>query len=72
MSNLFSVIGLHNSHRNLKITPDVRIWGKGSLKRKLLQSLFRLLKITYTLQQLSIALMDFCNLVLVCNDIVPK
>ena len=47
--------------------------GDGSLKWKLLQSLFWLLKITCNLQQLSASLMEFCNLVLVCSsDIVPK
>ena len=62
---------LHNPHWNLYTTPAVWICGWRSLKQIILQSSFWLLKITCNLLQLNTLLLDFCNLVLVCSDIVP-
>ena len=65
---------LHNHHWILQtnLPSDARIWRTGSLKQKWLKSLFWLLKINCNLQCLSLPLIYFCNLVLVCSDSVSK
>ena len=55
-SNVCWEDSLHDPHSNLTPKTDVRIWGIRTLKWKLLQSYYSLLKITRNLKQLYVPL----------------